>query len=367
MKVFLSKIFFKKTYLFIGLIIALLGVSVIPVLISKAIAAGTFTSAKVTISDSRAGQTSVSHAFSYVAATTGTIATIDYQYCGAASGTCNAPTGLIITDITVSGVTGIGVGGTSIAGSTITYTVTSPASVGVGTTVAMTFNAITNPSTADTTSFVRVTSKTGGAATIDSATVAFAVLTSTSIAVTASVDPTLTFTVTAANTGTVNGASINVGSSANAILFGTLSSGSTKIAAHDLSVTTNASNGYTVTVKALAGPPLSEAGGVENIDTFTGTNDTPTTWSSPAGTSKSVNTGFFGYTTNDTSLGTGTAARFNSNKWAGTTTSALEVAYSSVGVGSSEVTRVGWQAEVNAYQPQGAYSGTVVLVATPTY
>ena len=123
-----------------------------------------------------------------------------------------------------------------------------------------------------------------------------------------------------------------------------------------------------MTVKATATPPLVD--GKNNIDEFTGTNASPTTWSSPAGSAASVNTGFFGYTTNDASLGTGTATRFTSsggNKWSGTTTSPLEVAYSATGVSSAEVTRVGWQAEVNGLQPAGSYTGTVVLVATPTY
>jgi len=238
--------------------------------------------------------------------------------------------------------------------------------------ITVTYTGITNPTTADTTYFARITTYSDtGTTVIDTATVAFAILTSTSIAVTASVDPTFTFTVAAANSGTVNGATINVTSStANTIPFGTLSPGSTKIAAHDLSVTTNATNGYTITVKAAADPPLSDSATSENIDKFTGTNASPTAWSSPAGTSKSVNTGFFGYTTNDSSLGTGTADRFTSaggNKWAGPTTSPLEVAFSSSGTPTAETTRVGWQAEVNSLQPPGSYTGTVVLVATPTY
>jgi hypothetical protein len=166
--------------------------------------------------------------------------------------------------------------------------------------------------------------------------------------------------------GTVNGATTNITTTATTIPFGTLSSGSPKIGAHDLTVTTNALNGYTITVKGTTSPVLNSGG--QNIDEFTGTNATPTTWSSPAGSSASVNTGFFGYTTNDATLGTGTAARFTTSgpKWAGTTTSPLEVAYSASQV-TAEVTRVGWEAEVNALQPQGSYTGTVILVATPTY
>jgi len=185
--------------------------------------------------------------------------------------------------------------------------------------------------------------------------------------VTASVDPTFTFTVAAVNSGgSVNSATTNVTTTATTVPFQTLSSGTPKIAAHDLTVTTNATAGYVITVKA-SDPPLAD--GSKNIDTFTGTNASPTTWSAPAGSSASVNTGFFGYTTNDSSLCTGTATRFTSsggNKWSGTTTSPHEVACSTGSV-SAETTRVGWQTEVNAVQPPGSYSGVVTLVATPTY
>jgi hypothetical protein len=251
---------------------------------------------------------------------------------------------------------------------TLSTVVTTPAAQSTQ-AVTVSYTGITNSTTPDTTFFARVTSYSDtGSTVIDTASVAFAILTTTSISVSASVDPTFTFTVAAANTGSVNGAPVTVTSStANSIPFGVLSTGASKVAAHDLSVVTNSKNGYTITVKAIADPPLAD--GSNNIDKFTGTNATPTSWSSPAGTGANVNTGFFGYTTNDATLGTGTADRFTStpNVWAGTTTSPVEVAYSGTGISASEVTRVGWQAEVNGLQPAGAYSGTVVLVATPTY
>jgi hypothetical protein len=182
---------------------------------------------------------------------------------------------------------------------------------------------------------------------------------------TASVDSSFTFSLAAVTTGSVNGQAINVtsGTSASTIPFGTLATGGTKVVAHDATVVTNASNGYQVTVNALANPPLADAS--NNIDYFTGTNATPTTWSSPAGSSANVNTGFVGYTTESTTLA-GSASRFSSNKWAGLTTTADQVMYSTTGT-TSTTTRLGWQAEVNSYQPEGQYTGTVIVVATPTY
>jgi hypothetical protein len=353
----------RRTTLFYKGILLLVSLCVVFVQVARA---NTLTTAGATISDSRAGRTATTHSFTFTTATTATIKTIDFQYCTTFSGACTGPSGLVLGSA-LGSVSGVGAGTAVVASNTVTYTITSATSVNSGTAISVPFTNVTNPTGINTSSFVRITTKDNGAATIDTATVAFAVLDTNSLAVSASIDPTFTFTVAGVNSGgTVNGATTNISTTATSIPFGVLSSGSTKIAAHDLSVTTNALNGYTITVKGATSPVLNS--GAQNIDEFTGTNASPSTWSSPAGSSASVNTGFFGYTTNDATLGTGTANRFTSGgtKWAGTTTSPLEIAFSSAGI-TSEVTRVGWQAEVNAIQPQGSYSGTVIIVATPSY
>ena len=359
---------FKKFTAYL-LVITLLSAGVFPFLTTQ-VQAGTFTPAKVTISDSRAGNAATTYDFAFTASVTTNIKQLDVIFCTTASGACTTPTGIVTTGATRASdnVAGTGRTDTFTSNGTLSTVVTTPAAQATQ-AITVSYTGITNPTTTDTTFFARITSYSDtGSTVIDSATVAFAILTTTSIAVSASVDPTFTFSVTAANTGSVNGASITVTSStATSIPFGVLSTGTSKIAAHDLTIITNAKNGYTITVKTLADPPLVD--GANNIDKFTGSNATPATWSAPAGTGANVNTGFFGYTTNDAVLGTGTVDRFTSagNVWAGATTSPLEIAYSGVGVTSAEVTRVGWQAEVNGLQPAGAYTGTVVLVATPTY
>lgn len=362
---------FTKRFTFISTLIVLLISVPIFTQLSAKVQAGTFTPAKVTISDSRAGNASTTYDFAFTTTVTSSIKQLDVVFCTTASGSCSTPTGILTTGATRASdnIAGTGRTDTFTGNGTLSTVITTPSTQSTQ-AVTVSYTGITNPTTTDSTFFARVTTYSDtGSTVIDSASVAFAILTTTSIAVTASVASTFTFSVAAVTSGSVNGATIDVsGSTANSIPFGTLASTTPKIAAHDLTVTTNAANGYTVTVKATADPPLVD--GSNNIDAFSGTNASPTTWSSPAGSSASVNTGFFGYTTNDASLGTGTATRFTSsggNKWAGTTTSPLEVAYSATGVGSSEITRVGWQSEVNGLQPAGAYTGTVVLVATPTY
>lgn len=331
--------------------------------------AGTFTAAKLTISDSRASATAVTYDFAYTATVTTAIKQVTIQFCTTASGTCTTPTGMTTTTAVRSAdnLAGTGRTDTFAANGTLTTVVTTPSTQSTQ-AITGTYTTITNPSTVNTTFFARITTYSDtGSTVIDSATVAAAILDTTSVAVTASVDPTFTFTVAGVNSGgTVNGATTNVTTTATLIPFGTLSAGSSKIAAQDLTVVTNAASGYTITVKGLTNPVL--VSGSHNIDEFSGTNASPTTWSSPAGTSESVNTGYFGYTTNDATLGTGTVDRFTNGgpNWSGTTTSPLEVAYNATGV-STQTTRIGWQAEVNGLQSQGAYTGTVILVATPTY
>ncbi len=347
-------------------------------LVSRA-SAGALSPAKLMINNSQAGASSVTYSFRFTTSVTTSIKQLTIQFCDAASGTCNVPTGMTTTGAAIAGdnIAGSGRTNTFNGNGTLTTVVTTPSSQSTQ-TVSVDYTGITNPSTSNTTSYARITTYSDtGSTTIDTATVAFAVLTSTSIAVSASIDPTLTFSiagVTGNGANTVNSATITNGlaTTASTIPFGTLTSATAKVAAQDITVATNASSGYTVTASTSANtqsgnPPLT-SGSTNNIDAFSGTNATPTTWSSPAGGTANTNTGYFGYTTEDATLCTGTAARFTTSgpKWAGPSTVGNEVICSATGV-SSETTRIGYEIEVNSVQPPGSYSGTVILVATPTY
>lgn len=351
--------------------------------------AAQLTSYKVNIGDSRAGVATY-HNFTFVTPSVTNIKTITFQYCTTASGGCTAPSGMVLSaSPTLGTVTGIGgttytptstsanCTGTGNTNCTLTLTVTTPGAQSAGGTVVVPFaTGITNPTTINTTYYARITTVDGSSVTIDGPNAAaFAILDTTSIAVSASIDPSLTFSIAGvASGGSFNGGSgnINVTSTATTIPYGTLTAATPKIAAHDVTVSTNAGNGYTVTASTSANiqagnPPLI-SGATNNIDPFTGSNASPATWSSPNGSTVNTNTGFFGYSTEDATLCTGTANRFTSGgaKWAGTSTTGGELICSTAGV-SSEITRVGWEVEVNAIQAAGAYSGTVILVATPTY
>ena len=160
-----------------------------------------------------------------------------------------------------------------------------------------------------------------------------------------------------ADTETVNGTDITAATvtSANTIPLANVNPSTNVVAAHDLVVTTNATNGYTV--YASYSGTLSD-GLSHTIADWTGTNGAPTTFAS-AGTSA------FGYTTESTSL-SGTSSRFSSNKWAKFESWNYEVARATTKV-SSDTTRIGYQVGVSGTQEAGTYITTVILTATPTY
>lgn len=382
----------KKEFKLLGSLILVVLLALPPlvnVFIFKA-NASSLSSYKVNIGDSRAGVATY-HNFTFVTPSTTNIKSITFQYCTTPSGSCTAPSGMILAASpalgTVSGIGGSGYTPTSTSSNctgsgntncTLTLTVTTPAAQTAGATVIVPFvTGVTNPTTVNTSYYARITTLDGSSVTIDGPnSAAFAILDTTSIAVSASVDPNFTFSVAAATSGSVNGDTItDSNTTATSIPFGTLTAGTGVVAAHDLTVTTNAGSGYTITAShsanAQTGNPPLTSGATNNIDTFNdsgASNASPATWSAPAGTTANSDTGYFGYTTNDATLCTGTANRFTNGgpKYAGTTTIGQEVACNSSAI-SSDTTRVGWKIQVNAVQPAGTYTGTVILIATPTY
>ena len=336
--------------------------------------AGTLSSYKLQINNSQAAASGVTYSFNWTTSATTSIKQIDIQVCTTASGTCTAPPGFSSGTPTLSSDNIAGTGRTTSAptGNAFRVVVTTPASQATQ-AMYLNFTGVTNPSTVNTTYYVRGTtySDTGSTIIDGTTTAAFAILDTTSIAVSATVDPNLTFSVAGVSSGgTANSTTTTVTTTATTIPFGTLAAGTPSIGAHDLTVSTNAGSGYTITASnsatAQAGFPPLISGSTNNIDTFTGTNTSPATWSAPSGSSANTNTGFFGYTTEDATLCTGTASRFTSNKWAGSTTTGQELVCNASGI-TTETTRVGWQAQVNTLQPAGSYTGSVILVATPTY
>jgi len=184
------------------------------------------------------------------------------------------------------------------------------------------------------------------------------------VTVTANVPPSLTFTVTGVNMGVnVNGAVTNIESTSDNINFGVFTGADDKVGAQDLTVSTNATNGFVVTIQKENDFASS---GSDTIADFTGTNDSPTTWASPNGTQS-----YFGYTTDDYTLSQTETNRFNSNKWAKVDTTPYEVMYHTDpinGVTQGQgTTRIGYQMEITNLQPAGIYQTKIMYICTATF
>jgi len=180
------------------------------------------------------------------------------------------------------------------------------------------------------------------------------------VVVTATVPSYLTFDILPVSDGTVNGASITQSTlSSSAVDFGTYYGADDRIAAHDLSVSTNATDGYIVTVEY----DQTMSSSVDQIYPFTATNDNPLSWSSPSGAGIE---GYFGYTTSDQSLYTPPYDRFANNKWAAFSALPQEVAYASSPV-SNDTTRIGYRLDITNLQAAGQYNTTITYIAVPTF
>lgn len=178
-----------------------------------------------------------------------------------------------------------------------------------------------------------------------------------------SVESILSFTVAGVagnGSATVNGATITNGltTTSTTIPFGTITTSTNKVAAQDLTVSTNSGSGYTVYTRYTA-PPTSGANTISDLGSAS--NAAPATFTA-AGTEG------FGYTTEDSSL-SGTATRFTAtggNKWAPFTTSNAELVYSSAAV-NAQTTRVGFQAGIATTTEPGSYVTSVIYTAVPVY
>lgn len=200
------------------------------------------------------------------------------------------------------------------------------------------------------------------------------------VTVSASVQTTLSFTVSgviAATSSNSDATLTSATTTATTVPFGTVAPGIAETLAQDLAVTTNAQNGFSVTVEA--DQTLTSGNGAD-IDTFINGNDvaSSTAWQGPANTLGSEDTyGHWGLTSEDNTLsdyggnadyfGNGTAlyvGNFVNNP--------VEVFYHDQPADGVEpnigTTRVGYKLEIDSLQEAANdYTATIWYVATPVF
>lgn len=173
--------------------------------------------------------------------------------------------------------------------------------------------------------------------------------------------PSLTVSIAGVASGnSIAGLTTTVTSTATNIGFSSLTvgDGSPNIAAQSITVTTNATGGYTSTVKQ--DQDLTSINN-DTIGLVTGTN------TSPAAFGTGVTTGRFGYHSTDSSLCTGTSSRFSTNDtFAKLETTPYEVACNT-GPATSELTYLVYKLVIGSLQQAGDYQNRVTYITTATY
>lgn len=194
-----------------------------------------------------------------------------------------------------------------------------------------------------------------------------------SVVISAAVDTIFTFTVAGVAAGEiVNGVTTTGSTGSTSIAFGSLQDGAATTTAQELTVSSNAANGYSVTVEidqALQSSTGADIDGfVEGSDT-----DTPTLWASPEAVVGQENTyGHWGVTSDDDDTNGMRTADFGEEQFiAASTTPRVVMAHNGPvnGTGTGEgTTRIGYKVEINGLQEASDdYTATITYVATPTF
>ena len=189
------------------------------------------------------------------------------------------------------------------------------------------------------------------------------------VLVTAEVDTSFTFTVLGTATSTsVNGTSTTGSTTATTIPFGLLVAGQVKTLAQDLTVETNARNGFAVTVETDGN--IRSSNGAD-IDTFTNGTDISsagTAWTGPTPNVSQENTwGHWGLTYEDDAT-----VNLGANEYiAASTTPRVIFMHNSAADGSTAnigSTTVGYQVQISGLQEAADdYQAILTYIATPVF
>ncbi len=234
-------------------------------------------------------------------------------------------------------------------------------------------NFISNPSVTGSyqMTFSVYASSDGSGIPVENRT--FSVAITESILVTATIPSSLTFTIAGVtDSGTCPNSSAtgeaDIATTATSIPFGSMTVDTAKVGCQTLTVSTNASGGYVVTVQQ--NQDLTAASG-RTIDAFKGTDggtDTytaPEVWAKPKDATPTTHKGYFGFTTDDTDAHSNL---FASYQYAGfqAVDTPYEVARAAGSV-SNEVDVVSYKLEVTNLQEAGIYSNTLMYICTATF
>ena len=330
------------------------------------------TSVSDTLSESRPGLGS-NHTIVYTnASSTGAGGNISYTF-DPDNSLFSGVSSVVLANVTSTGMTIVGscsAGSNRVTLATssnaLTFTVCVGNTVSAGTVTLQVLNAvITNPTS---TGSYRISVAAGS----NAADTRVAIV--NGVNVTAAVATTFTFTVSglATSTSLGNGATTTNGSTSSTLGFGTIAPNSHAELAQQLFVTTNASNGFAVTVHEDQ-DMTSQTGNTIHLFRDGNATSTPSLWVSPGNIINQPKTyGHFGITSDDASgtlqFGTSTplyAGSFNP-------TSTLTVfAWTGPADGVTQnvgTAKVAFRIEISPLQPAANdYTNNLIYVATPVF
>jgi hypothetical protein len=274
--------------------------------------------------------------------------------------------------VSINGGAPVAIGNFAAGAQTLTFDNVG-SSAGDVITVQLASGVVTNPGSIGSYEFL-ITTQNGDTGRTRVAIVDY-------VTVTAIVNTSFDFTVSGLATSTsVNGTSTTGSTTATEIPFGVLAAGSVYTMAQELTVSTNAINGFVVTVEQ-DGNLRSSTGA--DIDGFIdgAYDNTPQAWQSPSNSLLNENTwGHWGLTTDDSDLG-GTFETTNSgefanggsgDRWVAASTTPRQVfSHNGPADGTSQdygLAKVGYQVEITALQEAADdYQTTLMYIATPTF
>jgi hypothetical protein len=240
-----------------------------------------------------------SYTFNATAATTANIQSIKLEICGAATGACALPTGVVTTGTVLTAQTPAGFTLDSTTNGSPLLT-RPPLNIMAGDLMSFTIAGITNPDTANQTYYVRITTYTGAdgvTGPVDTGTVALSTAEPVQLAgVTPEILDFCVGTSIGGNCTTVSG---------NAIDFGDFSPTATRTGTSVMQAQTNAANGYVITVTGTTlasgvntiaglGAQSSSTLGVSQFGLNLRANGVPAVGANPSGAGSGTYTGNFG-------------------------------------------------------------------------
>jgi hypothetical protein len=255
-------------------------------------------------------------------------------------------------------------GGFSAVGQDVVFNAVT-ASAGQEVRVTIADGIVTNPATVQSYEFVVSTPTDSGRTRI--AIVDY-------VTVTAIVETTFDFVVSGLATSTViNGATTTGSTTVTQIPFGVLAADTVYTLGQQLNVTTNAINGFVVTVQQDGNLESSTGADIDGFSNGTYVN-TPTAWSSPSDALLDENTwGHWGITSDDETLN---ADEFNvgggGDRWVAASTTPRQIfAHDGPADGTTQnygLAKVAYQVEITPLQEAADdYITTLMYIATPTF